>query len=217
MPALKSAREKGRAVSCMNNLKQIGVALFLFANENEDAICPYRIPYYPMGLAPYLPIPPMPSNPPVAGMPEYLVRPNPWLCPSVNYGFYLSQPGSFWDSSGQGSSSSYGCNLESSDGTYGLFADTTQTGRDRVRRLGGIRAPEEVWLFADSKLQFLSGAFHSRYYLSALDTEADLRHSGRAHFLFADGHVGARVGPFPKDSLRDQAFYRFYNGTDGPY
>ena len=39
MPALAGAQEKGRAAACMNNLKQIGVAMQMYANDYKYA-CP---------------------------------------------------------------------------------------------------------------------------------------------------------------------------------
>lgn len=35
-PALSRARESGRRAKCMNNLKQIGLGLIMFANENDE-------------------------------------------------------------------------------------------------------------------------------------------------------------------------------------
>lgn len=35
LPALNSARERGRSASCMNNLKQCGIAFGMYADENE--------------------------------------------------------------------------------------------------------------------------------------------------------------------------------------
>ncbi|MDD5728292.1 MAG: type II secretion system protein, partial [Victivallales bacterium] len=36
LPALSKAREKGHSISCLNNLKQAGVALMGYVNEYED-------------------------------------------------------------------------------------------------------------------------------------------------------------------------------------
>ena len=40
LPALNSARERGRAASCVNNLKQMGSAAMQYSNDNEDWTLP---------------------------------------------------------------------------------------------------------------------------------------------------------------------------------
>ena len=40
LPALRSAREQAKRVSCASNLKQVGVALFLYADTWEDRLPP---------------------------------------------------------------------------------------------------------------------------------------------------------------------------------
>ncbi|MBI4027846.1 MAG: prepilin-type N-terminal cleavage/methylation domain-containing protein [Verrucomicrobia bacterium] len=42
MPALKNARESARAAKCQSNLRQIGLAMVMYANENDDRL-PYAI------------------------------------------------------------------------------------------------------------------------------------------------------------------------------
>ena len=41
LPALNSAREKGRSISCLNNCKTIGLAMSMYAGENDDFLPPY--------------------------------------------------------------------------------------------------------------------------------------------------------------------------------
>jgi len=38
LPALSKAREKARAISCINNLKQVGTNLMVYALDNEDYV-----------------------------------------------------------------------------------------------------------------------------------------------------------------------------------
>src|SRR5438093_6120179 len=38
LPALAQAKEKARTVSCLSNLRQIGAAIHMYANEQEDAL-----------------------------------------------------------------------------------------------------------------------------------------------------------------------------------
>ena len=42
LPALNSARERGRSISCVNNLKQINLAVLSYAQDNDD----YYVPAY---------------------------------------------------------------------------------------------------------------------------------------------------------------------------
>ena len=43
LPALNSARERGRSASCINNLKQIGSASMAYSGDNDDCILGYHI------------------------------------------------------------------------------------------------------------------------------------------------------------------------------
>ena len=40
MPALSSARERARRIACMSNIRQIGLALIMYADYNEDSFPP---------------------------------------------------------------------------------------------------------------------------------------------------------------------------------
>lgn len=38
LPALSKAKQRGIAIKCLNNLKQIGLASMMYANDNDDAL-----------------------------------------------------------------------------------------------------------------------------------------------------------------------------------
>ena len=51
LPALSQAKEKARTIVCLSNLKQIGVAITMYADDNEDLLIPAE--YYPRKGAPF--------------------------------------------------------------------------------------------------------------------------------------------------------------------
>jgi len=46
LPALSQAREKARATGCKNNLKQLGLAVYMYADDNQEKIVKCYM-YYP--------------------------------------------------------------------------------------------------------------------------------------------------------------------------
>ena len=46
LPALNSARERGRSAACINNLKQIGFSLINYAQDYDDYMLPYDLTYH---------------------------------------------------------------------------------------------------------------------------------------------------------------------------
>ncbi len=42
LPVLNRAREKGRQAVCINNLKQIGLAIHMYANDHDGYLVPYN-------------------------------------------------------------------------------------------------------------------------------------------------------------------------------
>jgi prepilin-type N-terminal cleavage/methylation domain-containing protein/prepilin-type processing-associated H-X9-DG protein len=53
LPVLASAKEKAKRASCMNNLKQIGVALRIYADDNNDNLPRSVLSGEPMGNDPW--------------------------------------------------------------------------------------------------------------------------------------------------------------------
>jgi len=48
LPALAKAREKARTISCISNMKQLGLANQMYGNDNDELLVPYNYscPYY---------------------------------------------------------------------------------------------------------------------------------------------------------------------------
>src|SRR5262249_34797454 len=40
LPALSRAKERGKQVSCLNNLRQMGISIFAYAHDNQDKLPP---------------------------------------------------------------------------------------------------------------------------------------------------------------------------------
>ena len=55
LPALAGAKERARRIVCNQNLRQIGLALTLYATDNHDVLPPPQLPagYWPMALQSY--------------------------------------------------------------------------------------------------------------------------------------------------------------------
>jgi len=54
LPALSSAKVKARSIQCLSNIRQLNMALVMYAGENDDQCPPRRfIPYWTLPLHPY--------------------------------------------------------------------------------------------------------------------------------------------------------------------
>lgn len=54
LPTLSRAKEKARSINCISNVRQLGMALMMYAGENEGEGPPRRfIPYWVLPLHPY--------------------------------------------------------------------------------------------------------------------------------------------------------------------
>lgn len=54
LPALAKAKEKGRQTYCYNNLRQMGIAVLMYADENDGVVPRGNVPYWWQVYIPYL-------------------------------------------------------------------------------------------------------------------------------------------------------------------
>jgi prepilin-type N-terminal cleavage/methylation domain-containing protein/prepilin-type processing-associated H-X9-DG protein len=89
LPALGKSKEKAKATTCLNNLKQWGTALHLYANDHNDSLPPegYGFPTTPQVNAWYVQLPEQMKLPRYYDMPwrtniQADVGNSVWICPS---------------------------------------------------------------------------------------------------------------------------------------
>lgn len=180
LPSLNTARDLAKSAVCMNNAKQMGLALHLYAEENNDCLIPGAVPngfpavnrfiYWYQGLGLYMGDP----NCDYAGE-----RNTPYLkCPIQNYQF---------DSPYRAYSTSYGWNYP----YFGYSSTNHLSGW--ASRLSTVPIPGETIIMGDSKdgTNDISLAYQYLYVYGAASCEYLLpaRHTGGGFYVMIEGHV----------------------------
>jgi prepilin-type processing-associated H-X9-DG protein/prepilin-type N-terminal cleavage/methylation domain-containing protein len=182
LPALASARRKAWQVSCVNNLKQIGVAFHLYLNDSSDYVVPmvdnsFTVYWFGRRVA---------ANEPIrrqdGSLYAYLKNAGSIeICPS--FGGYVPL--------GVEPATSYGYNYYflSPFGGPPTWAPTPV-------KLTQVGSPARTICFADSARDY-NGVLEENWYLDPpiwFGTKnpfyfVHFRHDGFANVLFCDGHV----------------------------
>jgi prepilin-type N-terminal cleavage/methylation domain-containing protein/prepilin-type processing-associated H-X9-DG protein len=195
LPALSAAREKGRAIHCMANMKQIGLAVNLYADDYQDILVPSCL-----------------NDPPGSGgwyeaqtllagiwwLPSkkvgYLTPIEAWTCPSLPD---QSGPGNWW--AGQPRGGGYSVNYN-----HVHFTNVSWISNNRPVTRSSLTRASCVLSFVecqDLKSYYSSGYIYAYPYYAPCPSSAS-DHSGqwataaviakrhnRTNVLFADGHV----------------------------
>jgi prepilin-type N-terminal cleavage/methylation domain-containing protein/prepilin-type processing-associated H-X9-DG protein len=179
LPALNMAKEKARAVLCVGNLKQVGLAWISYADDADDYLprlnqqgMPGNKPHWPENTYAngYLPTP-------TAGEPTVMVCPTG---PRSNGKWLPTGPNSQRDFT-YGMSNYYNATLEGwqkrIDGHPGWS-------------LGPLDSPATRFLAADSReSSSANDCYNIRPTSAGALNKTHTRHSNRANLLCADGHV----------------------------
>ena len=208
LPALSLAKQKAQAISCAGGIKQIGLALQQYVNDNNEYLIYGVDTWYPetqqwCGIW---------DNTekrfiPQGGLMDYLAKSNfIRRCPTMPK-FVDSK--STWNNSGCGG---YGYN-SSYLGGRGMMGEEVYT------RLGQIRKPTETIAFADS-VQHGSGGLIEMHYLTPPSTcfldgwgcpDMHFRHSSYANIVWVDGHVAPeKFGYTAAAAVDEQAQKQYY-------
>ncbi len=205
LPALNRAKEAGRSATCMNNLRQLGIVLSMYASDSNgwspnlydpSSFTMWHIRLIMAGYFPSLP----------------LGTQCVFLCPS-------QKPRLWTDPSLTGNEKSYAYGMHISvDSSTGAYSSSGYSiGRASVQNASGADyGPPSGFLFiGDTVLDYPgdSGDRNQRYYFrpdtaGAYADAVHLRHNTRGNFLFGDGHVA---------SLSKQDLSGKYGATDGSH
>ena len=175
LPALRSAREKARQASCINNLRQLYLVVTYYREDYNDRIVtlwqdsgngtgPIWINYLVWGR--YL------ANYQVLACPSRDTRPGQYFQPS--------SPPQIWQTIGMNT-------------RIGPRFDATGNLTSGVRMFGQVENPAARFLFSDAFFYLVESATVQSVFgnLYALD----YRHQSMANLCFVDGHVAMRAGP----------------------
>jgi prepilin-type N-terminal cleavage/methylation domain-containing protein/prepilin-type processing-associated H-X9-DG protein len=170
LPALSRAKEAARATQCLSNLRQLGLAVRLYTDDNADEFPRSQHSAFANGLMPW-----ERTIAPLLGS-----RTTVWT--NLLIGVYhcpADKKHAPW---------SYGLNVY-----YELGPDDDYSGKPQTwRRMTQVPKAAGTVLFAENN----SSADHimAHFWMTPSDAEDvdSLRHKGRSNYNFADGHAEAR-------------------------
>jgi prepilin-type N-terminal cleavage/methylation domain-containing protein/prepilin-type processing-associated H-X9-DG protein len=197
-PVFARARENGRSANCLSNLRQLGTAALMYADDNDGLMPAGHVVRRGDGA---------PSRPTywIAALAPLLRSDQVLVCPSDRDAG--RKPG--YDEPGYSPTSAAEEEREQPYCSYiinGYFTDVVDGRRTSPRQ---IRHPSDTVLLAERDSKRLSElgwtndddyhAWEDLYYWGYNSAIATRRHSGQAGYLYTDGHVR---------SLRFAATYR---------
>ncbi len=207
LPALQSAKESGRAATCLNDQRQLIQASLMWSDDNDGKLTPYRTtdpPYqdpatYPLYLYPSL------LEQYVGGKALTMSIITPFLtCPSENN---MNNPNIYtlW-----GFPWSIGINAYIT-GRWDTAANSPGL------RMNQIQFPSRTAFYGDSYGVQSSPALFYSWPPPATYIPQAMRHRGKANVAFLDGSVRS-VSPAEVPAYPDQYqdFYIFWNGGNPP-
>lgn len=183
LPALNQAREKAKSISCVNNLKQLGLGFSFYTGDFED-----YFPHYFSGgkywngymiSSNYTPV-------------------NIYTCPSLQVGAGCIAQDYYPSSAGLGNPG-YGYNIEGPGSTH-LFLGGSYAGfnkLNRIQRLANLYMVVDTLHYGKQEGYYRVGNIH---YAAASFGNPDPRHGNAVNFLYGDGHAApTKTALFPNE------------------
>jgi prepilin-type N-terminal cleavage/methylation domain-containing protein/prepilin-type processing-associated H-X9-DG protein len=219
LPALSASKKKALAIRCLGNTRQIGLALIMYAGDNEDRLPPYYTLYnaspVPTGGVWFFNL--LSDNKYIS---SDLFTHNVWRCPSVQDSDIQAATVSFFSGNPCEGYGAFQGNTAGnpSDTTHGIirYGQASAAGAPLGSlKLAQIMRPGEIWLIGDvghpksghpttvntaapGDNGYYSDASMKQpgpvgssigWVSSSSDKEAGCRHNQRAAFTLCDGHA----------------------------
>lgn len=177
LPALGQSREKGREITCLNNLKQIGIAIDLYTHD-WDEYTPAAYKWVGMSTVGVI----------YASLNNYLNYSEVFWCPSSGNDRQWDGTGTIAKTEGVSYGFNwYGTQYDGSIGKWRGFFSSQQGAAGYSKNLIEVKAPEQLIAVADS--------YHDNVHESTIALDGTVAygpsglHHGGSNVLFADGHV----------------------------
>jgi prepilin-type N-terminal cleavage/methylation domain-containing protein/prepilin-type processing-associated H-X9-DG protein len=223
LPALSRAKSKARAITCLNNCKQIGLAFAMYAGDNKDYLPPLNTGNFVAGLTPDWWFR-------ILDRGKYLtsssVSNNVWRCSEVTDADIYAPAVNFFQSPVEGYGPLEGNTYVAGVVRYGRNTDGSPLGS---RKLTEIRRSSQIWLVGDvgvpkstpnlddvptggywTEIVTFQPIVRGGWTLRSPQKQPGCRHNGRAVFSFCDGHVESWQWQELRDNKNDVFAVRSY-------
>jgi len=192
MPALQTAKEKGRTIVCASKMSQAGKAVMLYLTDNNDWLLPcyQKSPsttWWTKNIGEYM-----------GGSTQYGAKGEALACPSRGSELYGPT----------GYNTNYAYNTR-----CGNEIDMVASPSYGYVKISRVRFPGNALLITDHRNVTFNAIKWDQALFSA--NQIDRRHSNGANYLFVDGHV--KCGKDIKDTTPcDQAGYYWARWANSP-